>query len=332
MDPFFAKNRLSAYIDDQLSAEEAAEIRRALEEDDALRAEYESLSAAVALLRKHGPTSAPAGFHDKVMAQVGSQRSGVLVVLQRFLRQTPVEAIALAAAAVLVIVIVGMPGDETLSPAVAPPAVEVKGGAAAPPPRIEPSSELSLPLTAPEVVEAKEIAPAAPESKKPTKEEPSRALRQVPVEPPPEVYVAEWEQQDTTDSVPAIEKSPATRAEAADLTATPRELYGGVSAETATPYQYRITLGDAQVLYSLQQLAQRTEGRLLDSNGGALTLRSLDVEQNYARVQLVVPPGKADEVHDWLKALGAQASLPESASPLYGADYVAFLIEVTYLP
>ena len=331
MDPFFAKNRLSAYIDDQLSAEEAAEIRRALEEDDALRAEYESLSAAVTLLRKHGPTTAPAGFHDKVMAQVGSQRSGGLVVLKRFLRQTPVEAIALAAAAVLVIFIVGMPGDATLGPAVSPPPVEVKGGAAAPQARIEASQDLTLPLTLPEPVKAEEIAAAVPAAR-PTKKAPSRALRQVPVEPPPEAYVAEWEQQDTTDSVPVNEKTAAASVEPEDLSATPRELYGGVPAETATPYQYRITLGDAQVLYSLQQLAQNTGGRLLSSDGGALSMRSLDVEQNYARVQLVVPPGKADEVHDWLKGLGALASLPESGSPLYGADYVAFLIEVTYLP
>ena len=117
-----------------------------------------------------------------------------------------------------------------------------------------------------------------------------------------------------------------------DLTTTPRELYGGVSAETATPYQYRITLGDAQVLFSLQQLAQNTGGRLLNSNGGVLKMRSLDVEQNFEQVQLVVPPGKATEVHEWLKGLGAQASLPESGSPLYGAEYVAFIIEVTYMP
>ena len=86
------------------------------------------------------------------------------------------------------------------------------------------------------------------------------------------------------------------------------------------------------MLFSLQQLAKSTGGRLLDSGGSALRVRSLDVEKNYERVQLVVPPGKADEVHTWLKGLGAQASLPESGSPLYGADYVAFLIEVTYLP
>lgn len=331
MDPFFAKNRLSAYIDDQLSAEEAAEIRRALEEDDALREAYESLSAAVTLLREHGPTAAPAGFHDAVMAQVGAQRSGKLVVLRRFLRQAPVEAIALAAAAVMVIVIVGMPGDELIGSAVAPPPIEVKGGAAAPQARIEPSQELILPLTTPEPVAEPEIIPAVPATKS-GKEAPSKALRQISIEPPPEVYVAEWEQQDTTDAVPAIKKSASASAEAMDLTTTPRELYGGVSAETATPYQYRITLGDAQVLFSLQQLAQNTGGRLLNSNGGVLKMRSLDVEQNFEQVQLVVPPGKATEVHEWLKGLGAQASLPESGSPLYGAEYVAFIIEVTYMP
>jgi hypothetical protein len=329
MDPFFAKNRLSAYLDGQLSSEESAEVRRALEEDADLRAEFKALEATVALLRKHGPAAAPAGFHDRVMAQVGGQRTGRLVVLRQFLRQIPVEAVALAAAAVLVIAIVGNPTDNMAGSVLSPPPVEVKGGAAAPQARIEPSQDLNLPLSVPEPAEKKEAPTPRKETSSATDTSP--ALQKVVVEPPPEVYVAEWEQQDTTGTVQTRTDGSGS-AELDEITDTPRELYGGLSAETATPYQYRISHNDAQVLFSLQQLAQSTGGRLLDSDGGALNVAPLNVEQNYVRVQLVVPPGQAAEVHTWLKGLGATASLPESGSPLYGADYVAFLIEVTYMP
>jgi len=330
MDPFFAKNRLSDYLDGQLSDEEAAEVRRALEEDTALREDFESLSATVSLLRKHGPTTAPDGFHERVMAQVSAQPTGRLVVLRNFFRQVPVEAIALAAAAVLVIVIVGNPGNDIAGPALSPPPVEVKGGAAAPQARIMPSQDLELPLGLSEPVAAPATSTAPPRPEVVSK---PKTLQKVAVEPPPEAYVAEWEQQDTTDAYAAGEKSPGSAtAETDDVPDTPRELFGGLSAETATPYQYRITLGDAQVLYSLEQLAQRTSGRLLDSSGSPLSAHPLNVEENFMRVQLVVPPGQADTVHEWLKSLGAKASLPESSSPLYGADDVAFFIEVSYLP
>jgi hypothetical protein len=331
MDPFFAKNRLSAYLDGQLSSEETAEVARALEEDAALRAEYEALSAAVTLLRRHGPAAAPPGFHDRIMAQVGEQRGGRLVMFRQLLRAVPVEAVALAAAAVLVIAIVGMPGDD-VGPAVSPPPVEVKGGAAAPQARIEPSQELSLPLGIEPPAEKKESPAAALRQELSTSGgSASSGLQKVHVEPPPEVYVAEWEQQDSTPAYKAPAKSGTGSVELDDIPETPRELYDGMSAQTATPYQYRISMGDAQVLYSLQQLAQSTGGRLLDSSGNTLVVRPLNVEQNFVRVQLVVPPGQAAEVHTWLKSLGAQASLPESGSPLYGADYVAFLIEVSYM-
>ena len=330
MDPFFAKNRLSDYLDGQLSDDEAAEVRRALEEDAELREAFESLSATVSLLRKHGPTTAPDGFHERIMAQVSAQPTGRLVVLRNFFRQVPVEAIALAAAAVLVIVIVGNPGNDIAGPALSPPPVEVKGGAAAPQARIMPSQDLNLPLSLSEPVE--EVA--TPASKpRPEAVSKTRTLQKVAVEPPPEAYVAEWEQQDTTDAyAPVAKPQGAALAESDDVPDTPRELFGGLSTETATPYQYRIALGDAQVLYSLEKLAQSTGGRLLDSSGSPLRPHPLNVEENFMKVQLVVPPGQAEAVHSWLKGLGGKASLQESGSRLYGAEDIASFIEVSYLP
>ena len=50
MDPFFARNRLSAYLDGALTERESAEIAEALAADPSLRGEYEAMKTAVDLL------------------------------------------------------------------------------------------------------------------------------------------------------------------------------------------------------------------------------------------------------------------------------------------
>ena len=308
MDPFFARNRLSAYIDGLLPPEEAAEVEAAIETDAVLREEHQSMRAAVELLRRHGPVSAPEGFHDKVMAAALAQPArGRLVAL---FRQIPIEAVALAAAAILVIVVISKPGDPLSDASIAPPPIEIKGGAAAP--RIEAAPSLSLPTALP--------APTA--QSQPMPQDKAAPMKKVVPASPREAYVAAWE---------TAEQAPLPEATKTDDD-TPTELFEGLRPEIATPYQYRITLSDADVLYSLQALAQSSGGRLLDSAGDAAVVRALTVEDNYARLQLVVPPGEARAVHDYLKRLGARTAMPESGSPLYGAEYVAFVIEVTYLP
>ena len=74
MDAFFAKNRLSAYLDGSLPEGEAAEVEQALAEDPALRAEYESLRQAVKLLREVGPVKAPDDLHKRIMARIQVER------------------------------------------------------------------------------------------------------------------------------------------------------------------------------------------------------------------------------------------------------------------
>ena len=71
MDTFFAKNRLSAFLDGALPDGEAAEVADAIERDPALKAEYEQLRMAVAALRRHGPVSAPEGFFR--LSEVGPE-------------------------------------------------------------------------------------------------------------------------------------------------------------------------------------------------------------------------------------------------------------------
>ena len=86
MDPFFARNRLSALIDGDLSEEEEQELRAAVAADPALAAELAQMEEALGLLRDVGPTRAPAGFEARVMAEVneGAGLGGVVVRLRAF--------------------------------------------------------------------------------------------------------------------------------------------------------------------------------------------------------------------------------------------------------
>ena len=326
MDPFFARNRLSAYIDGQLPEDEARAVASAIEQDPELRDEYEAMRAAVTLLRERGPVRAPSGFHDSIMAAVAQQpRPGVVVQLRDYMRQIPVEAVALAAAALIVVVVLAGPGSGDPSTLAPPPPPDLKGGAAAPL-NIEPAPDLHLPTAAatpaprPTVETRKEQAP------RPAQGSPSGSseLSKKAVPAVEEVYVAAWEQETQAAKPGALSESSGDAEQY-----TPSELYEGVQTGTTT-YQYRITMGDADVLYNLQQLAQTAGGRLLDASGGALKARTLTVEDNYVRVQVVVPPSRAEEVHSQLARLGARALV--TGSQLSGAEYVAFVIEVSYMP
>jgi len=108
MDPFFARNRLSSYLDGTLSDAEAAEVSEAIEHDPSLKEEYEALRRAVNFIKRAGPTEAPSGFHAKVLAAVAAEKApgGKLVWLFRPLARVPVEAIGVAAAALLVVLFV----------------------------------------------------------------------------------------------------------------------------------------------------------------------------------------------------------------------------------
>ena len=342
MDSFFASNRLSDYIDGQLTDEEAAEVAAALDADPALRAEHDAMRHAVGLLRKHGPATAPPDLHANIMAQVGQQpRTGVVVQLRDFFRQIPLEAVALAAAALIVVVVLLDPSAPTDG---APSMVDARGGAIGINPDIEAAGDLDLPTASasPTAPAPRTEAPPPPaRTKEAVAQKPSLDAKKRGITPPSEAYVPDWERQEqvplpeTTGSDSEDTKGAETASTAdtmSDINVTPDELTGGVKVDVATPYEYRITLSDAEVLFSLQQLAQSAEGRLLDSGGSAMVARSLTEEQNYARVQLVVPPGKADQVHKRLKELGGRAVLPTNGTPLYGAEYVAFVIEVSYLP
>lgn len=345
MDSYFASNRLSDYIDGQLSAEEAAEVRAALEADPKLRAQHAAMIHAVEMLRAHGPTQAPPSLHANIMAEVGqTAQGGVLIQLRHRLSALPIEAVALAAAAVIVVTVLLNPSEDTNNGA--PPIVDVRGGSMAPLADIEPAEELQLPLAL--ATATPDVAP--PPEPPPTATSAAPAVASTPaIQPPAEPYVADWEQEaplGATANVPVEDADASEVAEGAagdpkeaaldapevDPALIPLELTEGVPITTATPYAYRITLSNADVLYSLEELAQRTGGVLLDPVGAAMVPRALTDEQNYQRVQLVVPSAQTQLVHDQLRVLGGRQLPSIQPGSRTDAPNAAFTIEVTFNP
>lgn len=105
MDEFFARNRLSAYLDGELTAAETAEVELALERSASLRAELDAMRSAVDLVRRAGPLRAPPGLLAKVQRQVAKEPLDV--GWRRWVPRVRVEVAMVAMAAAVVLVVVG---------------------------------------------------------------------------------------------------------------------------------------------------------------------------------------------------------------------------------
>lgn len=309
MDPFFARNRLSAYIDGALSDAEAADLADAIEADPALRAEYQAMKQAVDLLRTQGPTRAPAGFHARVVEAVREEPgpAGVVVQLRRLWNRVPLEAVALAAAAaVVVFVIQGRPDSESVDQepdSIAEIARSERGEEAPAPLRKDnagtPPPATTAPAAAPPAKDegAGAVAPQAPEQAVPAARAQSEKKTQA-LEP----YVAPYEQ---------------TGAASAD---------GGL----ATSFGYRIQVDSAEVLFNLSSIAEQSGGQVRDSAGRPLEPRMLTQQDDYEQALLAVPRANAEAVRGHLEAMGGSAVAPPAAPSLFPADYAVFIIEVRF--
>lgn len=102
-----ADERLSAYLDGELTDDEVADLEAELQRDPELHAELASLRAVVQLLGDDGPARAPLGFHAAVMERVQAEGNVVQLAWWRRPLGVPLQgwAVAAAAAAVLLMVV-----------------------------------------------------------------------------------------------------------------------------------------------------------------------------------------------------------------------------------
>lgn len=326
MDAFFAKNRLSAYLDGSLSEAEAAEVEQALARDSALRGEFEAMKRAVTLLREAGPVRAPADLHAKIMERLAAEPmpGGRLAWLRRPLGRLPMEGLALAAAALLVVVAIqwkpGQPSQEAAPPESPPQEVAKSEEVAATPavpstPAATTTSPGPVPRKAPRDLDLGKAIPVP--SSGDSRKDKSAAV--VPDEP----YVPEWERQEA-----------AQRAASSAAVEAPPDLESAITERVSmrTAMYYRINAEDPAILAVLARLAERSGGSLVDASGAPAAARELTIEENYEKVSLVIPPGKLGEVTSALRALGAQGDPPPAAAPLYGTDQVVLVVDVLYKP
>lgn len=297
MDTFFARQRLSAYLDGTLSEREAAEVAEAVARDPELSAELDSLRMTIALLRQHGPVSAPEGFHARLMDAVREEptRGGVVVQLRRFVRRVPYEALAVAAAAMLVVGVFATRDTAPPAPPTAartietPPVPDAPAGAthaAASPKQEAPAADgVDEDALADNTVDEAPAPAKAPQPKAvPAAQSPDAA------------YVPQWEAEQK-DSLAGIEG-------------------------------LQLVVRDPDVLRKLAMLAERHGGRMLDESSQNLRPYTLSAADAQARLMLLVPNEAAQELRAQLSGLGARKAAAPSHVPQLARGYAGFYIDV----
>ncbi|MFH1469501.1 MAG: sigma-E factor negative regulatory protein [Pseudomonadota bacterium] len=344
MDDFFARSRLSAYLDGELTDAEMAEVARALEEQPELRQAFEELKAAVDLLHRHGPVQAPARLHAAIMREVEAEptRRPWLERLLGPLGRYPAQTLGVAVVAAVVLLVV-LRGPTVVHP---PPDGTAAGGL--PVVAGDADHEAAAPDQAPgagggqEGTSAEEQAPAGPASTKEAggaedefdapgtlgsisaEEEPvaKKGRGSVPLEQALDTrkgatYVPGWEQEEIPEREVAKEGAEAPVVEAA----------GGAGA-----FAYRLTPSSPDVLRRLVALAEKLDGAAYEVDGAALDPQILTVERNYARVVLRIPASRLESVEPYLKTMGGLVTVRADQEQIYNLDSVEIEIEVQYLP
>ncbi len=312
MDTYFARNRLSAYLDGLLPPSEAREVAAAIERDPTLAAEFESMRQTVELLHQEGPAQAPTGFHARVMAKAAEhgRPSGQLIPIRRWLARVPVEAVALAAAAaVVVIAIQWRPNQQPLEPddrdavaAVAPPDVATLQDKTAPDGGLASGSAEPLPPALGEAppddgVAMGTSAKGAPEQK---------------AGPPPVRYQNKASSRAGTDDayVPEWEATTA-------------------SSSVASVRGLRLDISNPEVLFQLETIARSSQGKLLDGQNRTMAPFTLTADSPSASVLLVVPADQADAVQSRLSSFGAtEGKAPTGV--MVGSRNAGFFVQVRW--
>jgi hypothetical protein len=104
MDSFFARNRLSAYLDRSLPKAEAEAVSEAIARDISLSADIQAVQQALKLLQNHGRQPAPNGFQARCLAAIADQPvpGSQVAWLQRRLARIPTEFVAVVGAALII--------------------------------------------------------------------------------------------------------------------------------------------------------------------------------------------------------------------------------------
>lgn len=349
MDEFFARNRLSAFIDGELSDAEMAEVARAIEEQPEVRQSYRELLDAVELVREHGPIQAPPRFHADVMRRVEELPStrGWFSWLPRPFGRTPMQGlgVAVVAAAVLLLVFRGPDFAERLQPDADPMASagsEVEREAAAPGPEPQQEAQPGA-ATEAEPQQQEEAAPVDPAKTVGSAEDPVSTREQapktsakrssaqskeadgsVPIEQllktnKGATYIPEWDKEQAPTGTTSQQPEATTDEQGSGSLAT-------------SPFSYRLTPDGPDVLRQLDVMVNRLGGSLRTTSGESFDPYILTVERNHATVVLHIPASKLESVEPYLQKMGGVVQDHADQDRLFAADAVQVTVEVLYQP
>ena len=188
MNSFFARNRLSAYLDHSLPRDEAEAVAEAVARDIALSADLRAMKKALTLLQERGRVPAPTGFQARTMAAVAQQPvpGSQVAWIQRRLRRIPTELVAVVGAAVIVLIGLSGRDDPAQSSPPPSPAVSVSSHPKVAAPGLSAEPSTAIPATTDEPQPAPEEAKTTP-SPGPTA--PKATSKNTP---PPSILTKPW--------------------------------------------------------------------------------------------------------------------------------------------
>ncbi|MCP4810835.1 MAG: sigma-E factor negative regulatory protein [Proteobacteria bacterium] len=329
MNEFFARERLSAYIDGELSASEMTEVDQALQRSAELREEYEQLVSAVRFVNDHGTLQAPPDFHKKVLAAVEDEPmpGGFWLRVKAFFTPVPMESLAVAVAAVLVAVLVGRNmNDDVVVPEDAPP--EISAAA-------DPEPEEDVALIENEVVEDgladADIATTNEKKANPPAWAQEMAKTLGPLEETSkDDRIAGATLSDPEDGVVKLEMPPPSpdAAERAEPEISEPELKASLKASQSM--QLHVT--DSGALRDLLNIVNRYGGTAVDSKGKTVDEDALDTTSRVG-IQILLPQESVTSFTMALQQIGSVTGTTQNEAGLYTADQkIGLYVEVVSSP
>jgi negative regulator of sigma E activity len=311
MNELIASHKLSAYIDGDLSPAERADLERALASDPELREEYEQMLAAVELLRMHGPVSAPPDFHRKVMELVADEPAPSVSVWARFrswLGSVPLESVAVAMAAVLVVVLVGQFGlSKVNDPAPDEGPAEAPEEVAAASPETEDDLAPIEAQTPNAADAAADLIQSAWDEQKPA---PPPAERETPEDGVATLDMSEFDQGEAVlDEMRETTEAATPGQQKAEVSGTGEAL--------ASELSYRLQLTDSADFKSLMGLVRRFDGVAVHAvTGEPVSIKDLG-DNPGVPVRVRLPEENLSGFYDGLRRLGGVTTLNASTGNLH---------------
>jgi negative regulator of sigma E activity len=218
--------RLSAWMDGELDDAEKVRLEADLASDADLRSQLQELEAAVALFKEHAPVRAPDALYAAVMAAADAEPVQ-LAWYQRLRRPGgwPIEGLAIAAAAALVLVLAW------------PVSQDGESGAA----RMDKTPSYDLPP-----------APVRPEQKG------AAQVGTAEAEPPPQLKTT----QPTPSAPDVVAEGEADVAEPLASTGAKGEVVGGTGDLAAPGFSYNLEVDDPQAQLAVLRIAGRYQGEV----------------------------------------------------------------------